>query len=135
MLVTTSYLFKFDEELGSSNSKIAELFGGRGIYTSPVPVVLDPQNTKVHTVPGHGGDSKDPIPTASWRTESEAGWSSGDMDGQTLHDGMRMTTWAYFPTPEDDIDTVSVTPVPGDQSVSEVPINWEKFEPAKNKKD
>jgi len=65
-----------------------------------------------------------------WLSGAHAGgaWASaiGDVE---VRSGEQYLHWAYFPAPEDDIDTVDVAVIPGAQEFRDVHIDWGDAEP------
>lgn len=89
-----------------------------------MPVVSDRENLKAYYVPVEVPERAG----GGWGTRSDNAWAS-DVDVH-VHSGDTLTMWAYVPTPEDDIDTVDVSVVPGAPEFRDVEIEWGDHSPA-----
>ena len=94
------------------------------IATYLMPVVSDRENLKAYYVPVEVPERAG----GGWGTRSDNAWAS-DVDVH-VHSGDTLTMWAYVPTPEDDIDTVDVSVVPGAPEFRDVEIEWGDHSPA-----
>ncbi|GAA1450113.1 hypothetical protein ACFP47_01855 [Nesterenkonia lacusekhoensis] len=87
------------------------MFGGENLY----PVLNDRQNLKQYTLLG----------PSEWDT-----WST-DVGASSLRyeSGQTAPYWGYYSTPIDDIDSITVTVVPGAIEFEDVEIDWDGNEP------
>ena len=92
------------------------------------PAVSDRQNMKAYHVPREV--THESVQGGGWLSGAHAGgaWASaiGDVE---VRSGEQYLHWAYFPAPEDDIDTVDVAVIPGAQEFRDVHIDWGDAEP------
>ena len=94
-----------------------------------MPVVSDRENFKAYHVPREttnqfvqgGGWTGGSFATGTWAS------AIGNVE---VRSGDQYVHWAYFPTPEDDIETVDIAVIPGMQEFRDVTIDWGSNEPA-----
>src|SRR5699024_8242601 len=73
-----------------------------------LPALNDRDNFKAYYVP-----TPDPRQrTAGWIGRQAEAWAT-NVEGVPISSGEVLTLWAYFPLPEDDIDTIDVAVIPG----------------------
>lgn len=117
MLLTVSFVPEYEDP---SEVHLFQNLHSLG-STTLLPVVNDRENLKAYHVPRQttnqfaqgGGWLGGSFATGAWASPV------GDIEAQH---GELITHWAYFPAPEDDIDTVDVAVVPGVQEFQDVEI-------------
>lgn len=127
MLVSVVFEPVFADENDEEGVKFKELHND-----SPgavlMPVVSDRENFKAYHVPREttnqfaqgGGWAGGMFADGTWAS------AIGDVE---VRSGEQYLHWAYFPAPEDDIDTVDIAVIPGMQEFRDVPIEWGSTEP------
>ena len=101
---------------------------GKSANSVLMPVVSDRENFKAYHVPREttnqfvqgGGWTGGSFGTGTWAS------AIGDVE---VRSGEQYMHWAYFPTPEDDIETVDIAVIPGMQEFRDVTIDWGSTEP------
>lgn len=93
-----------------------------------MPVVSDRENFKAYHVPRETTNQHAQGGGWAGGMFADGTWASaiGDVE---VRSGEQYQHWAYFPAPEDDIDTVDIAVVPGMQEFRDVPIDWGSAEP------
>ncbi|MCT1605883.1 hypothetical protein M3B43_00830 [Nesterenkonia massiliensis] len=121
MLLTMSFVPDYDDSDGP-----ARFFDGLhtagNIDSYLLPAVNDRQNMKAYYVPNAEGEH-----LSGWTYFRTEPWASS-MDIH-VRSGETAVLWAYYPVPEDEIDTVDVAVMPGVQDFRDVQINWGDYEP------
>lgn len=121
MLLTMSFVPDDDDSDGPVRF-FDGLYIAGNIDSYLLPAVNDRRNMKAYYVPDAEGEH-----LSGWtyfRTES---WASS-MDIH-VRSGETAVLWAYYPVPEDKVDTVEVAVMPGVQDFRDVQINWGDYEP------
>ncbi|GAA1810747.1 hypothetical protein [Nesterenkonia flava] len=88
-----------------------------------LPQVIDRQHMKSYYVPGEDGFHR-----TGWASDTFHHWAS-TVD-HPVPSGETLIMWAHFPAPEDDVETVDVSVVPGVQEFRDVEIDWGAHSPA-----
>jgi|GEM_PF-2364313 len=125
MLITVTFTPEYEQD-GEPAHFIEDMHNPSraNIATYLMPVVSDRENLKAYYVPVEVPERAG----GGWGTRSDNAWAS-DVDVH-VHSGDTLTMWAYVPTPEDDIDTVDVSVVPGAPEFRDVEIEWGDHSPA-----
>ena len=125
MLITVTFTPEYEQD-GEPAHFIEDMHNPSraNIATYLMPVVSDRENLKAYYVPVEVPERAG----GGWGTRSDNAWAS-DVDVH-VHSGDTLTMWAYVPTPEDDIDTVDVSVVPGAPEFRDVEIEWGRHSPA-----
>lgn len=121
----------FEPEFADEENNEAVRFGnlhGESSKSVLMPVVSDRQNFKAYHVPREttnvhvqgGGWNGGSFATGTWASPI------GNVD---VRSGEQYVHWAYFPAPEDDIDTVDIAVIPGMQEFRDIEIDWGSTEP------
>ena len=121
MLVSIVFEPEFADE-DTEDVRFRDLHGDSA-NTVLMPVVSDRENFKAYHVPREtenqfvqgGGWTGGSFGTGTWASPI------GDVE---VRSGEQYLHWAYFPAPEDDIDTVDVAVIPGMQEFRDVEIDW-----------
>ncbi len=122
MLLTMTFVPDYDDSEGPARFH-DELHTARNIDSHLLPVVNDRANLKAYYVPNEAGDQL-------------SGWAPGNREAWTSElnirprSGETVAFWAYYPVPEDDIDTVDIAVMDGVQDFREVEIDWGSYGPA-----
>jgi hypothetical protein len=125
MLVSIIFQPEFeDEDEATEDVQFRDLHGDSA-NSVLLPVVSDRENFKAYHVPREttnqfvqgGGWIGGSFGTGTWAS------AIGDVE---VRSGEQYMHWAYFPTPEDDINTVDVAVIPGMQEFRDVEINWDQ---------
>lgn len=118
MLLTLTFMPEYEDS--DAVHLFQDLHGDQG-NSVLAPVVNDRANLKAYHVPRQTQNPH--VQGGGWIGGSfgRGTWASpvGDVEAQS---GELITHWAYFPAPEDDIDTVDVAVVPGVQEFQDVEI-------------
>lgn len=121
MLLTMSFVPEYDDSDGP-----ARFFDGlhtaRSIDTHLLPVVNDRANLKAYYVPNEAGRH-----SSGWVPGNREAWAS--QLNIRPRSGETVAFWAYYPVPEDDIDTVDIAVMDGVQDFREVEIDWGSYGP------
>lgn len=125
MLITVTFTPEYEQD-GEPAHFIEDMHNPSraNIAAYLMPVVSDRENLKAYYVPVEVPERAG----GGWGTRSDNAWAS-DVDVH-VHSGDTLTMWAYVPTPEDDIDTVDVSVVPGAPEFRDVEIEWGDHSPA-----
>src|SRR5690625_872619 len=123
MLVSIIFEPEFADDEDTEGVRFRDLHGDSA-NTVLMPVVSDRENFKAYHVPREttnqfvqgGGWTGGSFGTGTWASPI------GDVE---VRSGEQYLHWAYFPAPEDDIDTVDVAVIPGMQEFRDVEIDWE----------
>lgn len=107
MLLELSFTGEF---YGSQPMNVYSMLGGTAIY----PELNDRQNLKQYTVIGSGHNR--------WSTPATNSASHYE-SGQTA------PYWAYYAAPVDDIETITVSVIPGSVEFEDVEIEWGESDP------
>lgn len=126
MLVSIIFEPEFADE-DTEDVRFRDLHGDAA-NTVLMPVVSDRENFKAYHVPREttnqfvqgGGWTGGSFGTGTWASPI------GDVE---VRSGEQYLHWAYFPTPEDDIETVDIAVIPGMQEFRDVAIDWGSTEP------
>lgn len=125
MLITVTFIPEYEQ--GDEPAHFVEDMhnpDNANIVNYLLPVVSDRDNLKAYYVPldnparAGGG----------WGTGSDNAWATNV--NHHVHSGEALTMWAYVPAPQDDIDTVDVSMVPGAPEFRDVEIDWGDHSPA-----
>lgn len=128
MLLTVSFVPEYDDSAGPQEFRAMHETYGQYL----LPMVSDRDNFKAYYVPKASEER-----TGGMSSEPEAGWV-GNLAGEAwaseigenlVASDQTLVLWAYFPIPEDDIDTVDVAVVPGAPEFKDVEINWGDQQP------
>ncbi|HJF13326.1 MAG TPA: hypothetical protein K8V32_00785 [Enteractinococcus helveticum] len=127
MLVSIVFEPEFADET-TEGVKFKDLHGSSA-NSVLMPVVSDRENFKAYHVPREttnqfvqgGGWTGGSFATGTWAS------AIGNVE---VRSGDQYVHWAYFPTPEDDIETVDIAVIPGMQEFRDVTIDWGSNEPA-----
>lgn len=121
MLVSVVFEPEFADEQ-PEGVRFQDLHGETG-NTVLAPVVSDRENFKAYHVPREATYGF--VQGGGWIGSSFANgtWASpiGDVE---VRSGEQYLHWAYFPAPEDDIDTVDIAVIPGMQEFRDIEIDW-----------
>lgn len=121
MLVSMLFEPEFDDE-ETEGVQFRKLHG-EPAKNVLMPVVSDRENFKAYHVPRE--TTNEFVQGGGWTGGSfGAGtWAStiGDVE---VRSGEQYVHWAYFPAPEDDIDTVDIAVIPGVQEFRNIEIDW-----------
>lgn len=124
MQVSVVFEPQFDNE--DDTAEFSKLHGETGSVLAPA--VNDRENMKAYNVPRKTTNPH--VQGGGWLGGSFAPgtWASaiGDVE---VRSGGQYVHWANFPVPEDDIETVDVSVVPGAQEFRDVEINWGDTQP------
>lgn len=126
MLVSILFEPKFEDEEseGVQFNELHDEFGKNVL----MPVVSDRENFKAYHVPRE--TTNEFAQGGGWTGGSfgAGAWASmiGDVE---VRSGEQYLHWAYFPAPEDDIETVDIAVIPGMQEFRDVTIEWGSTEP------
>lgn len=128
MLVSIIFQPEFADAEDAEGVRFRKLHGDSA-NTVLMPVVSDRENFKAYHVPRET--------TNQW--VQGGGWTGGTFGNGTwaspigeveVRSGEQYMHWAYFPTPEDDIETVDIAVIPGMQEFRDVKIDWGSSQPA-----
>ncbi|WP_022873585.1 hypothetical protein [Nesterenkonia alba] len=113
MLLELSFTGEFSNR---DSNNIFMMFGGTAIY----PELNDRENLKQYTVIGQGHDR--------WATDSTN-------SGHQYESGQTAPYWAYYAAPVDEIDTLTVSVIPGAVEFEDVEIDWDGQTPGGSSDD
>ncbi len=128
MLLTLTFVPEYEMEDGEPAHFVQDMHSVDldNITSFLLPVVSDRENLKAYQVP-----REERIDTGGgWQVDTVQAWAS-EVDVQ-IRPGETFTLWAYYPTPEDDIETADVAVVPGAPEFRDVPIEWGDHGPAEH---
>lgn len=128
MLLTLTFVPEYEMEDGEPAHFVQDMHSVDldNITTYLLPTVSDRENLKAYQVP-----REERIDTGGgWQVGTVQAWAS-EVDVQ-IRPGETFTLWAYYPTPEDDIETADVAVVPGAPEFRDVPIEWGGHGPAEH---
>ncbi|MCT1605881.1 hypothetical protein M3B43_00820 [Nesterenkonia massiliensis] len=104
------------EFYGQDTSNIYQMFGGHAVY----PELNDRENLKQYTVIGSG--------SSRWSTPATN-------SGFHYESGQTAPYWAYYAAPVDDIETITVSVIPGAIEFEDVEIDWDGQDSAETAED
>lgn len=124
LLLSMSFVPEFEDENPLTMFELHGPGGSSGHNAYLLPTLSDRQNFKQYYVP-----TPEPRHRAQgWAGRSADAWAT-QLEGFGIRSGEVFTMWAYFPLPEDDIETVDVSVVPGAPEFQDVEIDWGDVQP------
>lgn len=130
LLLSVSFVPEYDEDESMTMYELHQPGGASGHNAYLLPTVSDRQNFKQYYVP-----TPDPSSRAQgWVGRGAEAWAT-QVEGFGLTPNEVFTMWAYFPLPEDDIDVVDVSVVPGAPEFQDVEIDWGDAQPGDGSED
>ena len=124
LLLSVSFVPEYEDEDPLTMFELHGPRGSTGNNAYLLPTLSDRQNFKQYYVP-----TPEPRHRAQgWAGRSADAWAT-QLEGFGLRSGEVFTMWAYFPLPEDDIETVDVSVVPGAPEFQDVEIDWGDLQP------
>lgn len=118
MLLTVTFVPEYDDS--DELMTLYQLHGrNETLETVLLPGVNDRENFKQYFVPMNHSPQR----AQGWVSAGNDAWAT-QLGGVGLASGEPFTLWAYFATPEDEVDTVDVSVVPGAEEFRDVEITW-----------
>lgn len=120
MLVQVTFSAYFDNP--NDDSEYFNRLHGVAGWNMLAPIVHDRANMKSYFVPRTKGVDNE---GGGWLSsgQSKASWGS-EMGRTQITHGEEYTMWSYFPAPEDDIEVVDVSVVPGVQEFKDIELEF-----------